>query len=223
MSEKNSHTESFAYILIVENDEELRQRALHTIAAPKCAVDVARDEDEAVYKALQHRPRLIIVRRHEPIEIDPLNPPRFSVASQICRRARLSRSLRLVTHSDVWVMGPATKVYLKDRHCKLVNHPDITVPGRHCIANYDTEESLVILEPTFFLLRPLFKDQDWRKEWFLYCSRENTIEVLSQLIPFWLGRTSNPLKSTTARGGISFSLRNKHRSDDGYTVRYLSV
>jgi len=223
MSEVCSHTEPFAYILIVESDETLRQSIPRSIAIPNCAVDVARDEDDAVYKALQHRPQLIIVSRHEPIEIDPLNPPLFSVASKICRRARLPRSVRIVNHSDVSVTTPALKAYLKDRDGKLVSHPDVMVPGRQCIAYFDTEESPVILKPTFFLLRPQFKDQAWRKEWFLYCSPEKTNKIQSQLIPFWLGQTHHPFSATITRSGISLCLRNKHRSNSGYTFRYLSV
>jgi hypothetical protein len=211
MSEE--YSESLAYILIVESDEALRHPIPRSISVPNCAVDVARDEDEAVHKALQHRPRLIIVKRHDPIEIDPMNPPIFSGASRICRRARLPRSVRLVTHSDVSVMGPATKAYLKNSNGKL----------REVADSFATEESPAILTPRFFLLRPMYKDQNWRKEWFLYCSPAKTIEVLSQLIPFWLGRTSDPLSSSITPVEISFYLRNKFRSNDGYTIRYLTV
>jgi len=47
MSQKSSRTEPFAYILIVESDKDLREAALHTIKAPNCAVDVARDSADA--------------------------------------------------------------------------------------------------------------------------------------------------------------------------------
>src|SRR5262245_61858841 len=152
MSEVYSHTEPFAYILIVEGDDALRQSIPRSIGIPNCAVDVARDEDEAVYKALQHRPQLIIVSRHEPIEIDPLNPPRISVASKICRRARLFRSVRLVTHSDVSVSVPVPKVYMKVSNDELKIHSEIDP-----ITNFEiNEESPVILKPRFFLLRSVF-------------------------------------------------------------------
>src|SRR5215510_2687784 len=103
MSEVCSHTESFAYILVVESDETLRHSIPRSNAIQNCAIDVARDEDEAVYKALQHRPQLIIVKRHEPLNINVWSPPQPSTASLICRRAHLTTAVRLVTHSDVAV------------------------------------------------------------------------------------------------------------------------
>jgi hypothetical protein len=45
------------------------------IKAPNYAVDVARDQDKAIYKALQRRPQLIIVKVHEALDIDPKSPP----------------------------------------------------------------------------------------------------------------------------------------------------
>ena len=93
-------TQAFAYVLIVEPDDAVREAILRTVTAPKCAVDVARDEDEAVAKAIQHRPQLIIVKQHEPFDLLSLKRPSSSIASRICRRAQLNRSVRLVTHSD---------------------------------------------------------------------------------------------------------------------------
>ena len=52
--------------MIVEPDDAVREAILRTVTAPNCAVDVARDEDEAIAKAVQHRPQLIIVKQHEP-------------------------------------------------------------------------------------------------------------------------------------------------------------
>ncbi len=158
MSKESSRTEPFAYILIVESDKDLRESAIQTIAAPNCAVDVARDEDEAVHKAMQHRPQLIIVKRHEPLDIEVSNPPFSSVASRICRRAHLTRAVRLVTHSDV----------------------SITFHGVVTIACSNPQLPI--------LVRPQFMGQDWRKEWYLYCRRDKTVEYLSHHIPFWLGR-----------------------------------
>jgi CheY-like chemotaxis protein len=203
MSEKSSRTEPFAYILIVESDEDLRRLALQTIVATNCAVDVARDEDEAVYKAIQHRPQLIIIRQHEPIEIDPWNPPQFSVASQICRRARLYRSVRLVTHSDVALTTPIGRVVrINFRGKAVIMTPsgvvEVRVPG--------------IFNPQICMMRPKFKGQDWRKEWFLYSSSDKTVKVLSELIPFLLGRTPDPFLSTVIHDRTSFCFRHFHRS-----------
>jgi hypothetical protein len=93
-------TKSFSYVIIVEPDDLIREAILRTVTAPDCAVDVARDEDEAVAKAEQHRPQLIIVKQHEPFDIPRLKLPSSSIASRICRRAKLNRAVRLVTHSD---------------------------------------------------------------------------------------------------------------------------
>jgi len=93
-------TQSFAYVMIVDPDDAIREAILRTVTAPNCAVDVARDEDEAVAKAVQHRPQLIIVKQHEPLDISPLKLPSSSIASRICRRGGLNRTVRLVTHSD---------------------------------------------------------------------------------------------------------------------------
>jgi len=93
-------TQSFAYVMIVEPDDAVREAILRTVTAPNCAVDVARDEDEAIAKAVQHRPQLIIVKQHEPYDVLALKQPSSSIASRICHRARLSRATMLVTHSD---------------------------------------------------------------------------------------------------------------------------
>jgi CheY-like chemotaxis protein len=93
-------TQSFAYVMIVEPDDAIRESILRTVTARNCAVDVARDEDEAVAKAVQHRPQLIIVKQHEPLGIPAVKLLYSSIASRICRRAKLSRAVRLVTHSD---------------------------------------------------------------------------------------------------------------------------
>ena len=93
-------TQSFAYVMIVEPDDAVREDILRTVTAPNCAVDVARNEDEAVAKAAQHRPQLIIVKQHEPFDLLSLKRPSSSIASRICRRAQLNRAVRLVTHSD---------------------------------------------------------------------------------------------------------------------------
>jgi hypothetical protein len=202
MSEETSRAEPFAYILIVDSDKDLRESALNKISVPNCAVDVAMDENEAVHKALQHRPRLIIIKQHEPIEIALWNPLLLSMASQICRRARLNRSVRLVTHSDVAV----------------------TVRGVHCNTNFDTAESAVILKPQIFLVKPQFKGQDWRKEWYLYCARDKTMEVLSDHIPFWLGRTSYPpsyyLQTNLLLCGFWSFHKNNNCSPAGYALSY---
>ena len=92
--------QSFAYVMIVESDDAEREAILRTVKAPNCDVDVARDEDEAVAKAVQHRPQLIIVKQHEPFDLLALKQPSSSIAGRICRRAQLNRSVRLVTHSD---------------------------------------------------------------------------------------------------------------------------
>jgi CheY-like chemotaxis protein len=93
-------TQSFAYVMIVEPDDAIREGILRNVTAPNCAVDVARDEDEAVAKAVQHRPQLIIVKQREPLDIPALKLPSSSIASRICSRAKLNRAVRLVTHSD---------------------------------------------------------------------------------------------------------------------------
>jgi CheY-like chemotaxis protein len=93
-------TQSFAYVMIVEPDDEVRENILRNVTAPNCAVDVARDEDEAVAKAVQHRPQMIIVKQNEPLDLLSLKRPSSGLASRICRRAQLNRAVRLVTHSD---------------------------------------------------------------------------------------------------------------------------
>src|SRR5215470_18851203 len=42
-----------AYITVVEADDAVRDLIQKTVRAPNCVVDLARDEDEAVAKALQ--------------------------------------------------------------------------------------------------------------------------------------------------------------------------
>ena len=46
----------FAYIMIVEADDAVRDLIHKTVRAPNNTVGLARDEDEAVAKALQRRP-----------------------------------------------------------------------------------------------------------------------------------------------------------------------
>jgi hypothetical protein len=178
MSKERSHIKPFAYILIVESDKELRESALHTIKAPNCAIDVARDEDEAVHKALQHRPQLIIVKLHEALDIDPHNPPATSRASMICRRARLSRAVRLVTHSDV-----AFTI-----RSKVIWHPMNLLP-----LSSQSEVGQTFSHPEqVILIRPKFPDQAWRKEWYTYSGSERGMDFLSDHLPYWLGWTSDP-------------------------------
>jgi CheY-like chemotaxis protein len=159
MSDSNLTAQPFAYILIVEADDAVRDLIQKTVRAPSCVVDLARDEDEAVAKALQRHPQLIIVKEHSPLHVDELHPPSVSVASRICRRARLGRSVRVVTHSDAsitlrWRNWPSTR----------------TFPDNLCI-----------------IARPVFDAQQWRKEWYSYSSRDLTPEFLSKHLQFWLG------------------------------------
>src|SRR5262245_49702067 len=93
-------TQDFAYVIIVEPDDAVQEAILRTITAPNFAVNVARDEDEAVAMAVQHRPQMIIVKQHEPLDLLSLKRPSSSMASRICRRAQLNRAVRIVTHSD---------------------------------------------------------------------------------------------------------------------------
>jgi hypothetical protein len=158
MSEANRRLESFDYILLVEEDEEIRDSALRLIRPPNCAVDVARGAEEAVAKAIQHRPQLIIAKRHESLDIDSQNPPPHSTPSLICRRARLSRKVSLVTHSDV----------------------AMTFKGRPS-GSYSGPKQLI-------LMKPEFPNQAWRKEWYAYSSPERALTFLSFFIPLWLGR-----------------------------------
>src|SRR5262245_24391387 len=120
MPDRSHTSQPFAYVLIVEAKDALRALILQKVRAPNCAVDVARDEDEAVAKALQRRPQLIIVKQHTPLHLDELQPPSISTASRICRRARLSRAVRLVTHSDAaitlrWRIWPSAMTF-SDNH-----------------------------------------------------------------------------------------------------------
>ena len=55
MSDSNRTAQPFAYIIIVEADDAVRDLIQKTVRAPNCVVDLARDEDEAVAKALQRR------------------------------------------------------------------------------------------------------------------------------------------------------------------------
>jgi len=158
MSDESPRTEPFAYVLIVEEVEEIRDSAPQVIRPPNCAVDVARDEEEAIYKAIQHRPQLLIVKRHEALEIDSQNPPPVSLASRICRRARLSRAVRLVTHSDV----------------------ALTFRGRPS-GTFSGPRQLIIMKPEF-------PGQAWRKEWYTYSAPDRALAFLSRHIPLWLGR-----------------------------------
>ena len=159
MSDSNRTAQPFANIMIVEADDAVRDLIHRTVRAPNCVVDLARDEDEAVAKALQRRPQLIIVKEHSPVHVDELHPPSVSIASRICRRARLRRSVRVVTHSDAsitlrWHNWPSTR----------------TFPDNLCI-----------------IARPVFDTQRWRKEWYSYSSCDVTPEFLSMHLQFWLG------------------------------------
>jgi hypothetical protein len=184
MSEKSIHAEPFAYILIVENDQALREDA-KTITIPNCALDVAQDEEEAVYKALQHRPQLIVVRRHEPLKIDVWNPPQHSVASLICRRAHLTTAVRLVTHSDVAMTIQLGRPFISDNKVPTIN------PSLQQRIDYLGLNRRLFSNPQQpILVRPKFVRQGWRKEWYLYCSRGQTMEFLSHHIQFLLGWTN---------------------------------
>lgn len=164
MSDSSRTEQPFAHIMIVEADDALRDHIHQTFRAPNCAVDVARDEDEAVTKALQHRPQLIIVKQHSPLHVDEFHPPSVGVASRICRRARLSRAVRVVTHSDasitlMWSNWPSVR----------------TFPDHLCV-----------------IARPVFDRQEWRKEWYSYSNCDLTPEFLSMHLRFWLGAAQPP-------------------------------
>jgi hypothetical protein len=161
MFESKQDSQPFAYIMIVEPDDAVRDSILRTVEAPNCAVDVARDVDEAVMKASQHRPQLIIVKQHDPLYVDALQPPSVSIASQICRRARLSRAVRLVTHSDA-------SITIKCRN--RLPLPETFSQPNQCI-----------------IVRPLFKTQLWRKEWYSYSAHDMVLRLVSDYLPFWLG------------------------------------
>ncbi|MCI0390746.1 MAG: hypothetical protein MOB07_18520 [Acidobacteria bacterium] len=159
MPDSSRTAQQFAYILIVEADDAERDLILQTVRAPNCTVDVARDEDEAVAKALQHRPQLIIVKQHSPLHVDEIHQPAVSIAGRICWRARLSRAVRLVTHSDAaitlrWHKWPSVRTF-SDRHC--------------------------------IIARPVFDTQQWRKEWYTYSTSDMSLEFLSTHLRFWLG------------------------------------
>ena len=160
MPGSNRTAQPFAYILIVEDDDALRHRILQTVRVPNCAVDLARDEDEAVAKSIQHRPQLIIVKQHAPLHVDELHPPAVNIASRICRRAHLSRAVRLVTHSDAaitlrWHNWPSARTF-SDGHCSII-------------------------------ARPVFDTQQWRKEWYAYSTSSVAVKFLSLHLRFWLG------------------------------------
>jgi CheY-like chemotaxis protein len=173
MSQQSSCTEPLAYILIVESDKDLRESALHRINVPNCAIDVARDENEAVHKAPQHRPQLIIVKLHEALDIDPQNPPTTSRASLICRRARLSRAVRLVPHSDVAI---TIRLYLPNSR-PLSSHSEVGRTISH-------PEQVI-------LIKAKFKAQAWRNEWYAYSGSQRGTDFLSDHIPYWLGWMPN--------------------------------
>jgi len=182
MPDSSHNTQPFANVLIVEADDAMRGLILQKVQAPNCAVDVARDEDEAVAKALQRRPRLIIVKQHSPLQLDELQPPPVSIASRICRRARLSRAVRLVTHSDAaitlkWRIWPSARTF-SDDHCTIEWTPigrqrsstrKVTFYDNHCIS-----------------ARPVFESQQWRKEWYSYSACDITLKFLSGHLRFWL-------------------------------------
>jgi hypothetical protein len=154
-------TQPFAYIIIVEPEDDVRALIQQTVTTPNCAVDVARDEDEAALKAALHRPQLIIVKQHEPISLDWSQPPLVNTASSICCRARLSSKVRLVTHTD-------SSLAFKDG-----------IPFRKTFSEPDQ----------YLLIRVYFKNQRWRKEWYSYCGRDLALKFLSDQLPLLLGRT----------------------------------
>ena len=158
MSESSHTVQALTNILIVEGDDALRELVLQKVQAPNRVVEVARDEDEAVAKALQQRPQLVIVKQHSPLQVDEKRPPSVSIASRICRRARLSRNVRLVTHSDAsitlrWHQWPSTQTF-SDSFCVIA--------------------------------RPVFDAQRWRKEWYSFSPSEMSPEFLSRHLRFWL-------------------------------------
>jgi hypothetical protein len=161
MPDSSRTAQPFAYVLIVEADETMRDLILQKVRAPNCALDVARDEDEAVAKAIQHHPQLIIVKQHSLLHLDELQPPPVSIASRICRRARLSRAVRLVTHSDAaitlrWRIWPSARTFSN-------NHDNHSI-----------------------IARPVFESQQWRKEWYSYSACDVDLKFLSGHLRFWL-------------------------------------
>jgi CheY-like chemotaxis protein len=186
MSESKLATQPFAYVLIVEPDDAVRDSILRTVEALNCAVDVARDEDEAVMKASQHRPQLIIVKQHEPLAVDLIQPPSTSIASRICCRARLSRAVSLVTHTDAAITFNETA---KLSSMKILSHLKniylvVSSGTSHCRSAFVDYE--------FIMVKPEFKTQLWRKEWYSYCAHDIALKFLSDHLPFWLGRTQIP-------------------------------
>jgi hypothetical protein len=145
-------------------------------------VEVARDEDEAVAIAVERHPRLIIVKQHSPLYLDELQPPPVSIASRICRRARLSRAVRLVTHSDAaitlrWHIWPSARTF-SNNHCAIEWTPKdrqrsatrkVIFSDNHCIS-----------------ARPVFESQQWRKEWYSYSACDIALKFLSEHLRFWL-------------------------------------
>jgi hypothetical protein len=143
---------------------------------------VARDEFEAVAMAVQRRPRLIIVKQHSHLHLDELQPPPVSIASRICRRARLSRAVRLVTHSDAaitlrWRIWPSARTF-SNNHCTIEWEPrdrqrsttrKVTITDNHCVS-----------------ARPVFESQQWRKELYSYSACDVTLKFLSDHLRFWL-------------------------------------
>jgi hypothetical protein len=175
MPDNSPIAQPFAYVTVVEADDAVRDLIPQRVSASNCAVDVVRDEDEAVEKARQHRPQLIIVKQHVALYVDELHPPPESVASRICRRARLSRAVRLVTHSDValtldWY-EPIVPNARRDSSIRIVSHPD-----------------------QYIIARPVFEAQHWRKEWYSYCVRNAALSFLSTHLRRWLG-TQRPAPS----------------------------
>ena len=182
MPDKSRTAQSVAYVLIVEADDAMRDLILQKVRAPNCAVDVARDEDEAVAKAVQRRPQLIIVKQHAPLHLDELQPPAVSIASRICRRARLSRAVRLVTHSDTaitlrWRAWPSARTF-SDYYCAV----EWTPMGRQQFP----KRKVTFFDCHCISARPVFETQPWRKEWYAYSARDVALSFLSHHLRFWL-------------------------------------
>ena len=138
-----------ATILVVEDVEKVRDSARQIIEEMGYHAASAGNEDEAVARAKQQCPDLLIVNQHEPVRLEVAHQ-HPTVASRVSERAQLSADVLMVTHTDV-----ALTVKEPDRQT-------VTYNDKHGLKSFV----------------PRRGDPQWRNECFAYSGERRYLKLL---------------------------------------------
>jgi CheY-like chemotaxis protein len=138
-----------ATILVVEDVGRVRDSARQLIEEMGYHATSASTENEAVERAKQNCPDLLIVNQHEPVSLDMARQD-STLASRIGERARLRDDVMMVTHTDAALI--------------------VKEEGRQAVT-YDDRHGL-----KFFV--PRRADPRWRNECFAYSGERRYLRLL---------------------------------------------